>query len=83
MNHRSKLREKRKLKKLHEETKNSCLGGAYYDDRKKRIVKYSLNSGSGTTKAIRRQANKRIRKQDEAYQGGEYKKAYDYWWEII
>lgn len=75
--------EQPRLKKLYDKTYNQYRGGAYYDARKRRFVRYWASNTPGYTKYLRRQTNKKIRRSDELYQGGLYKKAFEYWWAIF
>lgn len=83
MNHKSKREEKHRLKHLYEETSNSVCGGAYYSDKKQRYVRYWSCRTPGYTKYLRRISNRRVRHCKELMQGGQYKKLYAYWWEVI
>lgn len=76
-----KQEDNKRLQRLYDETKNSCGNGAYYDRRKDRIIRYSLSNGKSYPKYLKRQSNKRIRK-NKYYlpKRGNYKKLYDYWW---
>lgn len=74
------------MKRLYEETKHDPWGiGVYYDYRKKRYIRHcqSLNSvhHRGSTKWLRRQANKKIRRSGEAYRHSQDRKVFDYWQE--
>jgi len=57
--------------------------GAYYDERKKRYVR--IDRSPGIKKFFKRVTTKKIRNnsQDYAPQAkGEYKRRFDYWWEL-
>jgi hypothetical protein len=86
MSYQRNIEDKRRLKKLYLETKNSCIVGAYYDDKKNRMIRYSPsdngNAKISTTKYLKRQSNKKIRRSCDVFQRGGYKKQYDYWWEL-
>ncbi len=73
--HRSR-EEKRRLRKLYEQTKNWYGSGAYYSTRKKRIVRYMIRPFKG--KYWRRVSNRRVRKYEGVLNGGEYRKVFDY-----
>ena len=81
MKYGDKVREKRKLKKLYEETKRYVYAGAYYNEDKERYVKYSFNN-----RYTRKRANKKVRRlpiEDTVSDGNSYRKVFDYKWEII
>ena len=79
---RSKERNKR-LKKLYSETKNSYGEGAWYDEEKKRYIKCSSSNTTGYTKWLRRLSNRRVRKmKDITLNNCQYKKVFDYRWEL-
>lgn len=75
---------RRKLKKLYSKTKNVYGVGAYYDYRKKRIAKESVNSS-----AERTACNRRFRRRwkngryEDVANGSSYKKYEDYWWSVL
>lgn len=53
--------EKMKFKKLYLQTKNGIgLGGAYFDEDKKRIIRYKATT-SKNCKFWKKQANRRVR----------------------
>lgn len=75
--------EKQRLKRLYDKTKNSYGAGAYYDEDKKRYIKYSCNS-----KAVRQIMNNKVRTKlkknhEDTVQNGQYKKLADYWWNLL
>ena len=81
MSYQRKQEDNRRLKKLFDETQNSYGNGAYFDRRKKRIIKCSFSNGSTYPKYLKRQSNKKIRKiKHYLIKRGDYKKLYDYWW---
>lgn len=83
MSHRRKAMERRKLKKLHDETWNSVFAGAYWNDRKQRYVRFYTCRTPGYTKYLRRLSNRRVRHSlDVPMRGSGYRKHYDYWWEL-
>lgn len=83
MSYQTKQEEKIKLKKLYEKTKNSCRAGAYYDEDKDRLIKFSPRRKSKYTKYLRKVANRKVRRYSEDLSYGSYRKVYDYWWEIF
>lgn len=78
------LMRRRKLRKLYEETKNIYGVGAYFDHRKNRIVKDSVNRSD-----IRRDCNRRFRRRlnsnryEKVDDGAAYRKYEEYWWSVI
>lgn len=73
---------RRRLKKLYEETKNIYGVGAYYDSRKGRLIKDSVNSAS-----VRRSCNRRFRRRlnrgrFDVMDGGAYRRYEEYWWTV-
>ena len=75
--------EKQRLKKLYGETKYSYGAGAYYDEHKKRYIRYSCND-----KALRQIMNRRVRRKlkrnhEDIVQIGQYKKLAEYWWILL
>ena len=86
MCYRRKQEEKRRLKLLFEKTKHNVGGGAYFDEGKQRIVKYSLSNrghGKSLTKFLKNESNRKIRRLHERLDRGSYKKIFDYWYELI
>lgn len=81
MSHQRKVRDNHKLKKLYDETKNSYAAGAYFDERKNRIVKYTCHNEWFKTHS-RRIVRRRLNNSDILSNGNEYKKMYDYWWTV-
>lgn len=76
---RSKERYKR-LKHLYEETKHSYGSGVWYDNEKKRFIRAYRGSRS---KYLKQLGNRRVRRiKDEDLSNGQYKKVFDYWWEL-
>jgi hypothetical protein len=79
--HFRKKYERKKLKKLAEKGANWC-GGSYYDEDKKRYIRFWKSSGKKSLWATaKRTARKRIRlylKRHNIYT----KKADDLWWNV-
>ena len=71
----------RRLKKLCALTGNGVTGGAYYDTKKRRAVRYYV-SGYPCAVYLRRQANRAVRRARNVPDGGGYKRVFDYWWEV-
>ena len=79
---RSKERDRR-LKKLYDATKSGYGAGAWYNEEKKRYIRCSNSNTTGYTKWLRRLSNRRIRRmKDVTLNNGQYKKVFDYWWEL-
>lgn len=78
------LAARHKLRKLYDKTKHIYGVGAYYDTRKKRIIKDSINSSSE-----RAACNRRFRRRwnngryDAVANGGAYRKHEEYWWSVL
>lgn len=90
---RLESRHKKRHMRIWEMTKNSYYHpfGYYpvdkhgdYTNNKDEIAYYKRISGSRMSKFLKRQSNKKIRRKilDEALKGGDYKKWFDYWWEL-
>ena len=79
---RSRARRKR-LRKLHNETRHHYGSGAWYDDRRKCFKKYSVSDSFTGMKELKRLTNKRARKMDDLPNGSAYKKGFDLWWEVF
>ncbi len=82
MSYNRKWEEKRRLKKLYNETKYGYGVGAFYDENKNRIIKYSCHN-KWTKEHCRRMIRRRLKNKFGNYSGCIYKKLYDYWWEIL
>lgn len=70
----------RRLENLQKETSHNCVGGAYYDERKGRIVRYYRGKRS---KYLKQLSSKKCRHSDATLQNSQYKKVFDYWWELF
>lgn len=73
------VEQKKRNKRIYNQTKNSCCAGVYYDDKKERYIKYSPNLNPGLTKILRRKSNKKIRQSKDVWNYNQYRKLYDYW----
>lgn len=70
----------RRLSKLYNKTKYKYFG-AYYDEDKNRYIKCERTSLS---KWHKKQSNRRLRRNKNLnYKNGQYKKIYDFWWELF
>lgn len=84
MSYQRKKEDKKRLKELYKKTKNNYCSGAYFDTKKKRIIRYWI---SGDTKFWKKHSNKKIRRKfkdvEKFQQKCLYKKIFDYWWTIF
>ena len=79
MSHRRKMKEKHKLKHVYNQTKSFYGVGVYYDEDKKRYMRwYAPRIG----KFYRRISNKKVRHAKYLINGNSYRKYFDYWWEL-
>ncbi len=80
--HRSR-EQRRRLKKLYSKT-GGFPGGAWYDEERDRYIRsYTSNHNHpGYSKYLRRVSNRRVRRTKHALQNGQYRKVYDYWYEL-
>lgn len=79
MSHQAAQERNRRLKKLTEETNGNYCSGAYYDQEKRRYVKFSSHN-KGIKKLCRRQTRRKLKKSSLQHAG--YKRVYDYFWQI-
>lgn len=80
MSHRRKEEENKRLKKLHDNK-----GNAYYDEDKKRYIRY-YDSGRKwcRKKALKRASARAIRySKDSFQQHNRHKRLYEYWWSLF
>lgn len=82
MSYHRKQEEKHQLNKLYNKTKNSYGAGAWYDEDKNRIIRYSCHIKRDKI-LCRRITRKRLKRNSSCYSGCIYKRFYDYWWEIL
>lgn len=75
--------QKKRDIKVYYQTKNYYGAGVYYDDQKQRYIRYSPNSKSGLTTLLKRVSNKKVRKAKEIHNHCQYKRLYDYWWNLL
>lgn len=73
--------EKTRLKKLYQATKNSYGAGAWYCERKKRLMRYSIG-GINCKRSLKRQCSKAVRQYNGCLQHGKYRRIFDYHWEL-
>lgn len=80
MSYRRSKEDKRRLKKLYDKTKNSCCAGVWYDEKKKRYIRFYSSNTPGYAKYLRRIANRKVRRAKISLKHSQYKRLYDYWW---
>lgn len=87
MGYKRSVEDRRRMKKLYDETKTKLIGGAFFDKSKGRIIRFSYSDNprgrESMTKYLKRQSNKRVRKSDELYERGTYRRVYDYRWMLF
>ena len=76
----SRERQKR-LKKISENTGDNGVRGAYYDEKKERIVRLSVGPRCGRMRRISNRKTRRTRKEYAQYGG--YRKVFDLWYELF
>ncbi|MCI6366999.1 MAG: hypothetical protein MR911_10970 [Spirochaetia bacterium] len=81
MNYKSKQEEKRRLQKLYNKTKTSFGAGAYFDNKKNRIIRYYIYPEG--KKFLKRLSRRTVRRNKEKLNGSLYKRLYDYWYELL
>ena len=74
---------KHRLIKLYNNTKNSYGSGVYYDEDKKRYIRYSFSKSSKLPKFLKKVSNKKLRHSKDTLNKGKYKKYFDYWWSLF
>ena len=82
MSYRESTERNRRLKKLYDETKNSYGAGAWYDAKKKRYIRYTCG-GKNYRKCLKKLSSKKTRKYTGDMQRSDYKKTFDFWWELL
>lgn len=82
MSYRRSRERNRRLKKLYDETKYSCYAGAWYNERKKRYIKYSAGSKE-IKKYLKKLSSRKARRYKGEMQNCDYKRTFDYWWELF
>lgn len=75
--------DRRRLRKLYNETRSSYAAGVWYNESKHRYERFYACRAPGYTKWLRRQSNKRLRRSSYIFKGKQYKKLFDYWWELL
>lgn len=84
MDYKSKIEQKRRDKLLYEETKGSCRAGVWYNKEKDRFIHYSVHN-----KFFKKYSRKKQRRfyknieENAPRAKSEYKKQYDYWWNVF
>ena len=81
MDYKSKQEEKRRLQKLYNETKTFFGAGAYFDDKKSRIIRFYIYPEG--KKFLKKRSRRAVRRSKEKLNGASYKRLYDYWYELL
>lgn len=79
MSYRRKKEDKRRLNKIYTTAGNAWFIGAYYSDKKDRIIR--IYQGK-MAKYFRKYTNKKVRKEKDLAQHGKYRRVFDYWWNL-
>jgi len=82
MSYKRKAEDNRRLRKLHQKTANSFLSGVYFDEQKGRLVRFSASRKKALPRYLKRRSNKSVRRTHGRMHHGEYRKQYDYWWNL-
>lgn len=84
MSYKRAQERNRRLKKLYDKTKNSYGAGAYYSKRKNRLIPIYLSS-PWLKAHCRRQTRRHLKQNIDNLdiKGNNYKKYFDYWWELF
>lgn len=92
MGYKRKEEDKKRLKKIFEQTGTTrwySPSGVYYNERKSRYIRYYISSSSHAresyTKFYKRCSNKKVRRYSYQSMGSApsfYKRIYDYRWEV-
>ena len=82
MSYRKSSENKRRLKMLGDKmSKGYFPSGVYYDEKKNRYIRYYR--GNNWLKVhCRRMIRRKLKATETTYNKGQYKKLYDYWWEL-
>ena len=81
MGHRRARQDRKKLRRLYDETKNQYGAGVWYDEQKHRFIRYSTGSG-GRAAFLKKQSNKRVRRKADVGSHNAYRRHFDYRWEL-
>ena len=81
MGYRRSKERNRRLEKLYNETKNSCCAGAWYDDSRNRFIKFT-SGGRKYKKYLKKISSRKARRYKGDLAHCDYKKTFDYWWEL-
>lgn len=87
MSYQRKQEDKRRLAALYNETRNNFGAGAYYDQRKERLIRYSY-TGGGRGRYLKQQAARTARRENRSADHASsaraaYRRTFDYWWELF
>ena len=83
MSHERSVEDERRLKKLYNETKYYIGTGVWYDERKKRYIRYSPSHKSKLPKYLKRLSHRKVRKLNRLMQGNQDRRVFDYWWVLF
>jgi hypothetical protein len=72
----------RKLLKTYNETKHNYGSGVWFDEDRGFYRKYSASNTPGYAKSLRKIGNKKVRKALEIGNYSNYRKSFDYKWEL-
>ena len=81
MSHKRSVEDKRRLKKLYEDTKNNYCSGAWYDEKKNRYIRYTCQNEWFKTYS-RRIVRRKLKNDEDLIHGNSYKKIFDYRWTV-
>lgn len=74
MSYQRSKEEKRRLRRLYEETRTWYGGGCYIDSETGRYVRYSLSKRSGYPSYLKRRFNKKVRRARLMLQRGKFRR---------
>jgi len=83
MSHRRSTEDKRRLISLARKTDGRWGCGAFFCDRKGRYIRYYRSNANGASQHHRQQSNRRVRRRVDICQRGQYRRIYDYWWNLF
>lgn len=81
MGYRRSKERKHRLKKLAEETSHHYNAGAWYNENKGVYERFAAG-GRKYRKYLRKLSSKRVRRYKGDMQNSDYKRTFDYWWEL-
>lgn len=84
MGYKQSRERNRRLKKAYQQTKNTYGRGVWFDVESGRYIRYYPRKNASLSRYFRNQANRKVRRnKQEPLQNGTYRKAYDYWWNLL